>query len=71
MLLKYFVLFLETSAKTAFNVQEAFIKSAEKILEGILKSGVDPNKTNQNVKISNKDDDEEDEIREKKKLCCL
>ena len=63
---KHNILFLETSAKTAFNVQEAFIKSAEKILEGILKSGVDPNKTNQNVKISSEDDDD-DEIREKKK----
>ena len=68
---KHNILFLETSAKTSFNVKEAFVKSAEKILESILKTGFDPNKNNQNVKISNKDDDEEDEIREKKKLCCL
>ena len=68
---KHNILFLETSAKTSFNVKEAFVKSAEKILESILKTGFDPNKNNQNVKISNKDDDEEEEIREKKKLCCL
>ena len=68
---KHNILFLETSAKTSFNVKEAFVKSAEKILENILKTGFDPNKNNQNVKITNKDDDEEEEIREKKKLCCL
>ena len=41
---KHNILFLETSAKTSFNVKEAFVKSAEKILENILKTGFDPNK---------------------------
>lgn len=35
------LMFLETSAKTALNVEEAFKNSAKTILEGILKNKVD------------------------------
>ena len=60
------LLFLETSAKTAVNVSEAFIKSAQKILEMIQKTGIDPTLPGKNVKITVDDDDEE----EQKKGCC-
>ena len=53
---------MQTSAKTAFNVKEAFEKNAQKILSNIIKSGVKPN-NNQNVKIKS-----DDEILEKKVL---
>ena len=60
------LLFLETSAKTAENVQEAFTISAEKILEQIQKTGIDPTAPSKNVKITI--DDQEEEETEKK--CC-
>jgi len=60
------LLFLETSAKTAVNVSEAFINSAQKILEMIQKTGIDPTLPGKNVKITVDDDDEE----EQKKGCC-
>jgi len=63
------LLFLETSAKTAENVQEAFIVSAERILDQISKTGVDPTAPSKNVKISI-DDDEEEKNKEEKKGCC-
>ena len=62
------LLFLETSAKTAENVQECFIISAEKILEQISKTGIDPTVPSKNVKITI--DDDEDENNDGKKGCC-
>ena len=63
------LLFLETSAKTAENVQECFTISAEKILEQITKTGVDPTAPSKNVRITIDDDEEEENKKEKK--CCL
>ena len=62
------ILFLETSAKTAENVQECFTVSAERILDQIAKSGVDPTAPPKNVRISIEEDDEEKEVAKKK--CC-
>ena len=44
------LMFLETSAKTAYNVVEAFNISAQCILNNIEKTGVDPSE-NANVKL--------------------
>jgi small GTP-binding protein len=44
------LMFLETSAKTAYNVVEAFNISAQCILNNIEKTGVDPSE-NSNVKL--------------------
>ena len=60
------LLFLETSAKTSYNVSEAFMNSAQKILDMIQKSGIAPAAPGKNVKITVDDDDEEEE----KKGCC-
>jgi small GTP-binding protein len=60
------LLFLETSAKTSYNVSEAFMNSAQKILDMIQKTGIDPTAPGKNVKITVDDDDEEEE----KKGCC-
>ena len=62
------LLFLETSAKTAYNVESAFVTSAEKILDNIIKTGIDPTAPSKNVKISIMDDDEE-EVTQKKRCC--
>ena len=45
------LMFLETSAKTAYNVVESFNLSAQCILNNITKNGVDPN-INSNIKIN-------------------
>ena len=45
------LMFLETSAKTAYNVVEAFNLSASCILSNIEKNGGDPNK--KNTKLDN------------------
>jgi AAA15 family ATPase/GTPase len=44
-------MFLETSAKTAYNVVEAFNLSASCILNNIEKNGVDPYKTNNKIDL--------------------
>ena len=59
------ILFLETSAKTAERVNDAFITSAQVILEGIKLTGIDPTFPSQNIKI---DEDDEDDIKTKKKM---
>ena len=46
------LMFLETSAKTAYNVVESFNLSAECILNNIQKNGVDPT-INSNVRLEN------------------
>lgn len=48
------LMFLETSAKTAFNVVEAFNLSAQAILNNIEKTGVDPTENKNKMKIENK-----------------
>ena len=45
------LMFLEASAKTAYNVVEAFNLSAQSILNSIEKDGFDPN-VNSNIKIN-------------------
>ena len=42
------LMFLETSAKTAYNVVEAFKLSAQSILNNIERNGSDPNTINKN-----------------------
>jgi small GTP-binding protein len=63
------LLFLETSAKTAENIQESFMISAEKILEQIETTGIDPSAPTKNVKISI-DEEGEEKPKDKKKSCC-
>lgn len=58
-------MFLEASAKTAFNVVEAFNLSAQMILQNMEKSGVTTIKEN-GVKIDNNKANNEGE----KKGCC-
>ena len=45
------LMFLETSAKTAYNVVEAFNLSASCILSNIEKNGPDSNFDNSNMKL--------------------
>ena len=47
------LMFLETSAKTAYNVVESFNLSAEAILNNIQKNGMDPT-VNSNVRLDDK-----------------
>ncbi len=44
-------MFLETSAKTAYNVVESFNLSAQCILNNMQKTGVDPN-INSNINLN-------------------
>ena len=46
------LMFLEASAKTAYNVVESFNLSAQSILNSMQKDGFDPN-VNSNIKINN------------------
>ena len=59
------LLFLETSAKTAYKVQETFNVSTKDILDMIAKTGIDSSAPNQNIII---DDDTNDTDTGKK--CC-
>jgi len=45
------LIFLETSAKTSENVEEAFIKTAEKIYENILSGAYDVTNENMGIKV--------------------
>jgi len=45
------IFFMETSAKTAFNVETAFHKTAEEILERIQKGEIDPTNESNGIKM--------------------
>lgn len=62
--------FLETSAKTSENVNEAFLNGAEKILKNIDKNGGESNVPDTNIKLGGDDDDDTDIKEKKKKLGC-
>ena len=59
------IMFLETSAKTAFNVVEAFTLSAQAILNNIEITGSDPTENKNKMKIENIKTEEEN-----KEGCC-
>ena len=50
---KHGLIFLETSAKSAANVEEAFIKTAELIHENISTGVYDPSREGNGVKLGN------------------
>lgn len=45
------LIFMETSAKTAFNVEQAFINTAEKIHENILSGAIDISNESHGIKV--------------------
>lgn len=59
------IMFLETSAKTAFKVVEAFTLSAQAILNNIEITGSDPTENKNKMKIENIKTEEEN-----KEGCC-
>ena len=61
------IMFLETSAKTADCVADAFITSAQVILDNIKLTGIDPTIPSQNIKI---DEDDEENKKDKKNCFC-
>ena len=61
------IMFLETSAKTAEYVADAFINSAQVILDNIKLTGIDPTIPSQNIKI---DEDDEENKKDKKNCFC-
>ena len=62
---KHKLLFLETSAKTAENVAEAFNVSAKSIVEMIEKTGIAPSAPSNNIIIN-----DENEEGDTEKKCC-
>ncbi len=63
-------MFLETSAKTSYNVSEVFYNGAEKILENYDKMGIDSNLPDNNIKLGDEDDDNDVKEKKKKLGCC-
>ena len=67
------LLFLETSAKSADNINEAFNLSGVRILDKILKSGEEQIINKNNIKITNGDigyiKNNKDDLQNKKKCC--
>ena len=64
------LMFLETSAKTAYNVVEAFNLSAQAILNNIEKTGVDPTDNKNKVKLNNNNQGNSQTGGNDKKGCC-
>ena len=62
------LMFLETSAKTAYNVVEAFNLSAQAILNNIEKTGIDPTDNKSKVKLNNQTNNQPQETA--KTGCC-
>ena len=66
------LLFLETSAKTAKNIVEAFNLSAGKILNNVQRTGEE--QIGNNIKINNenekRNEDNYQKIKKRKKGCC-
>ena len=62
-------MFLETSAKTAYNVVESFNLSAQCILNNIQKNGVEP-VIDPNIKLNNKTNPGGIEGPSQKNGCC-
>lgn len=64
------LMFLETSAKTAYNVVEAFNLSAQAILNNIEKTGVNPTDNKNKVKLNNNSQGNSQTGGNDKKGCC-
>ena len=64
------LMFLETSAKTAYNVVEAFNLSAQAIMNNIEKTGVDPTDNKNKVKLNNNSQGNSQKGGNEKKGCC-
>ena len=64
------LMFLETSAKTAYNVVEAFNLSAQAIMNNIEKTGVDPTDNKNKVKLNNNSQGNSQTGGNDKKGCC-
>lgn len=64
------LMFLETSAKTAYNVVEAFNLSAQAIMNNIEKTGVDPTDNKNKVKLNNNSQGNSQTGGNEQKGCC-
>ena len=51
------MIFLETSAKTALNVEEAFVSTAKNIYHKIKNNEIDPTNDNLGIKLGNEIND--------------
>lgn len=51
------MIFLETSAKTALNVEEAFVRTARNIYQKIKKNEIDPTNDSLGIKLGNEIND--------------